>query len=147
MTPRNKKIQRDYSDEPIFSIGTVARMLNLHQQTIREYEKEGLIRPKRTPGGTRMYSERDVERLRFIVTLTQDMGVNLAGVELLLKMREDMDELVRLTQFILSQVDDSLRARIKSFLRGEKEGLLRVSRVGTGLVPRRKIEIDFGDEK
>ncbi len=141
-----QKNQVDYSDEPVFSIGTVSRMLNLHQQTIREYEKEGLVTPKRTPGGTRMFSQRDVERLSFIVTLTQDMGVNLAGVELLLKMREEMDELVKVTEFIISQLDTPLRERIKRFLRGEEEGLLRVSRAQRGLVPRRKIEINGDDE-
>lgn len=78
------------SDEPCYVISVVARLTNLHPQTLRHYERLGLIKPARSPGNRRLYSPADVERLRQIVRLTEELGVNLAGVELILQMREEM---------------------------------------------------------
>lgn len=80
-------------DEPCFTIGVVARMLNLHPQTLRNYEQAGLIGPQRSDGNIRLYSEREVERLRKINRLTQELGVNLAGVEIILRMTEQIEAL------------------------------------------------------
>jgi len=80
-------------DEPCFTIGVVARMLNLHPQTLRNYEQVGLIGPQRSDGNIRLYSEREVERLRKINRLTQELGVNLAGVEIILRMTEQIEAL------------------------------------------------------
>ncbi len=137
----------DLSEEPIFSIGSVARMLNLHQQTIREYEKEGLLKPKRTAGGTRMYSQVDIERIRFISMLTQELGVNLAGVQIIMSLREDLNQMLRLTETILSQLDASLKERILRLIGGEEEGLLRITPQKAGLILKRKIPIDEGEHK
>ncbi len=79
-------------DQPRYRIGTVAAMVRLHPQTIRYYESIGLISPRRTRGRMRLYSERDVARLRQIVELTQ-LGVNLAGVEIILRLREQITSL------------------------------------------------------
>lgn len=76
-------------DQPRYRIGTVAAMVQLHPQTIRHYESIGLISPRRVRGRMRLYSERDVARLRQIVELTQ-LGVNLAGVEIILRLREQI---------------------------------------------------------
>jgi len=76
-------------DQPRYRIGTVAAMVQLHPQTIRYYESIGLISPRRVRGRMRLYSERDVARLRQIVELTQ-LGVNLAGVEIILRLREQI---------------------------------------------------------
>ncbi len=76
--------------KPLYQIGVVADMLALHPQTLRLYERKGLIRPSRTVGRTRMYSEEDVEDIRRILRLTRDLGVNLAGVEIILRMRRQM---------------------------------------------------------
>ncbi len=76
-------------DEPRYRIGTVAAMVQLHPQTIRYYESIGLIAPRRVRGRVRLYSERDVARLRQIVELTR-LGVNLAGVEIILRLREQI---------------------------------------------------------
>jgi len=76
-------------DQPRYRIGTVAAMVQLHPQTIRYYESIGLISPRRARGRMRLYSERDVARLRQIVELTQ-LGVNLAGVEIILRLREQI---------------------------------------------------------
>ena len=78
------------SGKPLYLIGVVADMLKLHPQTLRLYERKGLIRPSRTVGHTRMYSTEDVDDIRRILRLTRDLGVNLAGVEIILRMRRQM---------------------------------------------------------
>src|ERR1700731_1447850 len=88
-----------------FSISAVAKMFSVHQQTIRLYEKEGLLTPKRSTGNTRLFSEEDVNRLEEIIYLTHQLGINLAGVEMILKlkkqihkMQKDMNKLFEDTQ-------------------------------------------------
>ena len=76
-----------------YSISVVAEMFEVHQQTIRMYEKEGLIAPKRSDGNTRLFSEEDVDRLEEIIYLTHKMGVNLAGVEIILKLKKRVGKL------------------------------------------------------
>jgi len=79
------------SDErPIYMISIAADLVGMHPQTLRMYEQKGLIRPKRTPGGTRLYSEADVERLRIVQRLTTELGLNLAGVELVLRLEDEL---------------------------------------------------------
>ena len=73
-----------------YSISAIAEMFSVHQQTIRLYEKEGLIKPKRTPGGTRMFSEDDIDQLEQIFHLTNKLGVNIAGVTQILKLKKQM---------------------------------------------------------
>lgn len=80
-------------DKPLYVISVVSELLNIHPQTLRQYERIELVKPSRTIGNVRLYSEEDIEKLRFITTLTRDMGVNLAGVEIILKMREQIEEL------------------------------------------------------
>ncbi|MGH7320082.1 MAG: MerR family transcriptional regulator [Candidatus Rokuibacteriota bacterium] len=75
---------------PLYLIGVVADMLKIHPQTLRLYERKGLIRPSRTVGRTRMYSSEDVDDIRRILRLTRDLGVNLAGTEIILRMRRQM---------------------------------------------------------
>ena len=75
---------------PQYMIGVVAEMLKLHPQTLRMYERKGLVRPSRTVGKTRMYSQEDVEDLARVARLGRDLGVNLAGIEIILKMRRRM---------------------------------------------------------
>jgi MerR family transcriptional regulator/heat shock protein HspR len=76
-----------------FMISVVAQRYDIHPQTLRLYEREGLLRPSRTDGNTRLYSEDDLERLETILTLTRELGVNLAGVEIILNMREKMAQM------------------------------------------------------
>lgn len=85
--------------KPLYMIGVVADMLKVHPQTLRFYEKKGLIRPSRTVGQTRMYSADDVEEIARLLRLTRDLGVNLAGVEIILKMRRRMLDMQK-------QIDD-----------------------------------------
>lgn len=78
-----------------YSISVVAKMFSVHQQTVRMYEKEGLICPKRTSGNTRLFSEEDVDRLEEVINLTHKMGINLAGVEMILKLQKKIKNLQR----------------------------------------------------
>ncbi len=87
-----KTIRRKGEDQPLYPISVVAHMMGVHPQTLRLYERQGLISPSRTKGKTRLYSERDVELLKTILYLTQDLGVNLAGVGLLLDIQAKMHE-------------------------------------------------------
>jgi MerR family transcriptional regulator/heat shock protein HspR len=74
-----------------YTISAVAKQYDIHPQTLRLYEREGLLKPSRSEGNTRLYTDTDVERLEVILSLTRDLGVNLAGVEIILNMREKMD--------------------------------------------------------
>ena len=76
-----------------FMISAVAQRYNIHPQTLRLYEREGLLKPSRTEGNTRLYSEEDLEQLETILALTRDLGVNLAGVEIILNMRRKMEQM------------------------------------------------------
>lgn len=78
-----------------YTISAVAELYELHPQTLRLYEREGLLKPSRSVGNTRLYTDVDLERLEVILSLTRDLGVNLAGVEIILNMRQKMDEMQR----------------------------------------------------
>src|SRR6476646_9054412 len=80
-------------NEPLFVISVAARLVEMHPQTLRKYEKEGLIEPSRTSGNLRLYSDRDIERLRQVKYLVEECGLNLAGVQLALEMTNSMHEL------------------------------------------------------
>jgi MerR family transcriptional regulator/heat shock protein HspR len=91
-------------DEPHYVISVAARLVNLHPQTLRHYETLGLVVPQRSRGNIRLYSPRDIERLRKITRLTQELGVNLAGVEIILRLSEQLEalqtELTRMETFL-----------------------------------------------
>lgn len=80
-------------DQPVYVISIAARMVGMHAQTLRQYERIGLVEPKRTGGNIRLYSRADVQRLRQVQRLISDLGVNLAGVEVILRMNEKMREM------------------------------------------------------
>lgn len=86
-------IEFSFNDEPCYVISVAARMVRVHAQTLRYYERVGLVAPSRSEGKRRLYSPRDIERLRRIKVLTDDMGVNLAGVEVVLKLVARMNQL------------------------------------------------------
>lgn len=89
---------------PLYLIGVVADMLKIHPQTLRLWERKGLIRPSRTEGRTRMYSTDDVDDIRRVIRLTRDLGVNLAGVEIILRMRRQMLSMQRDLEALSSHV-------------------------------------------
>lgn len=92
-------------DEPVYLISVVAKILQIHPQTLRQYEKEGLIEPGRTDGKMRLYSQRDIDKIKIILRLTRDMGVNLAGVDIILRLKDRLDELDILNQELRANLD------------------------------------------
>src|SRR5438477_12513334 len=101
------------SRKAAFMISAIAEQYQLHPQTLRLYERKGLLKPSRSDGNTRLYTPDDLERLEVILKLTRDLGVNLAGVEIILNMREKMSEMQRqIEQFVTSlNTEISQRAR------------------------------------
>jgi MerR family transcriptional regulator, heat shock protein HspR len=93
-----------------YMIGVVAARYEIHPQTLRLYEREGLLLPSRTEGKTRLYSEEDIERLEFILNLTRDLGVNLAGVEVVLNLRDQMQKVQEESRKLLEAYETKLRA-------------------------------------
>lgn len=115
----DKKIKRG---QGFYSISAVAKMFSVHQQTVRLYEKEGLIAPKRSDGNTRMFSEEDIEKLEEIIHLTHQLGINLAGVEMVLqlhkkikKMQTEMNKMFAKTQQELTQETNTRKALIQNY--------------------------------
>lgn len=78
-------------DEPVYLISIVSKMLDIHPQTLRQYERENLICPSRSDGRIRLYSQRDVDKIKLILRLTRELGVNIAGVDIILRLRESVD--------------------------------------------------------
>ena len=91
-------------DEPVYLISVVASVLDIHPQTLRQYEKEGLISPSRTQGRMRLYSQRDIDKIKLILQLTRKMGINLAGVDFILKLKAQMEA--------MSEEIDNLRTEL-----------------------------------
>jgi MerR family transcriptional regulator/heat shock protein HspR len=91
----------------------VAEQYQIHPQTLRLYEREGLLKPSRSDGNTRLYTDEDLERLEVILKLTRDLGVNLAGVEIILNMREKMEEMQRQIEQFVSSLNTELSQRTR----------------------------------
>lgn len=113
-----------------YTISAIAELYSLHPQTLRLYEREGLIKPSRSQGNTRLYTDTDLERLEVILALTRDLGVNLAGVEIILNMREKMDTM----QKEFERFFEYLRTHAGEFSQqveqiSESEALIPVSRL------------------
>jgi MerR family transcriptional regulator/heat shock protein HspR len=92
----------DY-DEPVYLISVVAKLMNIHPQTLRQYEREGLLKPSRTEGRMRLYSQRDIDKLKVILTLARDMGVNLAGIDIILQLKEEIERLQKEVELLKEQ--------------------------------------------
>jgi MerR family transcriptional regulator, heat shock protein HspR len=94
-----------------YMISAVAEMYGIHPQTLRLYEREGLLKPSRTEGNTRLYTDEDLERLELILSLARDLGVNISGIAIILQMRERMDEMQRQMADFVSYVRNEVMAR------------------------------------
>jgi len=112
----------------LYMISVVSEMLGVHPQTLRIYEREGFIKPKRSGGNTRLYSEEDVEKLEMVLRLTRELGVNLAGVEVILSMREKMEQMQHEMEETIGRLRQELAREI---LRREdmKNALVPVGRI------------------
>jgi MerR family transcriptional regulator/heat shock protein HspR len=120
-------------DRPRYMISIAAELVGMHPQTLRIYEHKGLVRPKRTPGNTRLYSERDLERLRLIQRLTTELGLNLAGVEHVLRLEDQLQRM----QARLDRLEQQLRAEIQEVHRSYRRDLV-LYRPPTELAARRR---------
>jgi MerR family transcriptional regulator/heat shock protein HspR len=96
-----------------YMISAVAEMYEIHPQTLRLYEREGLLKPSRTEGNTRLYTDEDLERLEFILNLARDLGVNIAGIAIILQMRERMEEMNRQMQSFVEYVRSEMLSRFQ----------------------------------
>jgi MerR family transcriptional regulator, heat shock protein HspR len=110
------------SDRPIYMISVAAQLVGMHPQTLRMYETKGLVRPQRTPGGTRLYSEADVERLRIVQRLTSELGLNLAGVELVLRLEDEL----RKAHAQIERLQQQLRNEVQNVHRQYRRDLVLV---------------------
>jgi MerR family transcriptional regulator, heat shock protein HspR len=107
-------------DRPRYMISVAADLVGMHPQTLRLYESKGLVRPGRTTGGTRLYSENDLERLRLIQRLTTELGLNLAGVEHVLRMQDELNRM----RARMERMERELRAEIAEVHRSYKRELV-----------------------
>ena len=99
-------------EEPVYLISVVAKVLSIHPQTLRQYEREGLIEPSRTDGRMRLYSQKDVDRVKMILRLTRDLGVSLAGVDVILQLKEKMDEFEATIDELKEQLNKSKQSAV-----------------------------------
>jgi len=111
--------ERD-EDRAVYIISVAAELAGVHPQTLRIYERKGLVRPKRTQGNTRRYSDRDIDALRRIQDLTQERGINLAGVKAIIEMQAELDALRRRSEELEAQLRSSRRAAQKAQARREE---------------------------
>jgi MerR family transcriptional regulator/heat shock protein HspR len=107
-----------------YMISSVAEQYGLHPQTLRLYEREGLLKPSRSDGNTRLYTDEDLERLEVILHLTRDLGVNLAGVEIILNMREKMAEMQSQIQDFFGTLNRELANRPRTRVAAEQKNSL-----------------------
>src|ERR1700751_2446590 len=110
-----------------YMISSVSEQYAIHPQTLRLYEREGLLKPSRSDGNTRLYTDDDLERLEVILHLTRDLGVNLAGVEIVLNMREKMSEMQRQMENFVSTLNSEFAARARAAKRKKKNSLIPVT--------------------
>ena len=132
--------QEHDSDRPLFMISVAAELAGMHPQTLRLYERRGLVRPQRTAKNTRRYSERDVERLQRIQELTE-LGLNLAGVERVLAMEEQLDAMHRQMQVLQAQLveaAEAMRREVQRVERSQRMDLVPVSRAQVVHIGRRR---------
>ncbi len=109
-----------------YMISVVAEMYEIHPQTLRLYEREGLLKPSRSEGNTRLYTEEDLKRLEFILSLARDLGVNIAGMAIILNMRERMENMQQQMQEFVKYVQEEVMARAQASM--PKDALVPVRR-------------------
>ena len=108
-------------------ISAVAESYGIHPQTLRLYEREGLLKPSRSEGNTRLYTEEDIERLELILSLTRDLGVNLAGVEVVLNMRQRMEEVQREIHEFIAYIEKEMANRSPELDQKIRHALVKVT--------------------
>ncbi len=125
-----------------FSISAVAKMFSVHQQTIRMYEKEGLISPKRSEGNTRMFTEEDIDRLEEVIYLTHKLGINLSGVEMILKLQKRISKLQNEVNKLFQQTHDQLDEDSTDYKKEIREQVKEI----TSMKRKKAIKVDLEEE-
>jgi MerR family transcriptional regulator/heat shock protein HspR len=121
------------SDRPRYMISVAADLVGMHPQTLRIYEQKGLVRPQRTAGNTRLYSENDLERLRLIQRLTTELGLNLAGVDQVLRLEDEL----RRMHARLDRMQREMREAVEAVHRNYRRDLVPVRQLSTLIQPRK----------
>src|ERR1700748_3741570 len=111
-----------------YMISAVAEMYEIHPQTLRLYEREGLLQPSRTVGNTRLYTDEDLERVEFILNLARDLGVNIAGIAIILQMRERMEEMNRQMQGFVDYVSSEMVSRMQKGYQQQRSSMVPLRR-------------------
>jgi len=111
-----------------YMISAVAEMYEIHPQTLRLYEREGLLKPSRTEGNTRLYTDEDLQRLEFILTLARDLSVNISGIAIILQMRERMEEMQRQIQDFVKYIQQEVLTRATAAADPSKGAIVPVRR-------------------
>src|ERR1700722_2176794 len=111
-----------------YMISAVAEMYDIHPQTLRLYEREGLLKPSRTEGNTRLYTDEDIERLEFILNLARDLGVNIAGIAIILQMRERMEEMNRQMHSFVEYVRSEMLTQMNQAAGASKSAMVPLRR-------------------
>jgi len=119
-------------ERPRYMISVAAELVGMHPQTLRIYESKGLVRPRRTPGNTRLYSEADLERLRLIQRLTTELGLNLAGVETVIRLEDELDRV----RARLNRLEREMRREIRNVHKQYKREVVLYRKQGEGLPER-----------
>ncbi len=135
-----RKRERKTEQPKYYHISAVSRMYNLHPQTLRLYEREGLLKPSRSQGNTRLYTDEDLKRLELILSLIRDLGVNLAGVEVILNLRQKIERME-------AEVNELLEFIKKEFFEGREEEFERRRRSLVPVSSAALIKIESSEEK
>lgn len=141
------KIKRN---KAYYSISAVAKMFSVHQQTIRLYEKEGLLTPKRSDGNTRLFAEEDIDRLEEIIYLTHKLGINLAGVEMILKLKKQLSKMQKDMNAIFEDTNKELDQHVeasKQTIQESTQQLVNIKRVALQKPIEEKVTKDSSPTK
>jgi MerR family transcriptional regulator/heat shock protein HspR len=111
-----------------YMISAVAEMYEIHPQTLRLYEREGLLKPSRTEGNTRLYTDEDLQRLEFILSLARDLGVNISGIAIILQMRERTEEMQRQIQDFVKYIQEEMLSRSSAAADASRGAIVPVRR-------------------
>ena len=120
-------MERKKKGKAAYMISAVAETYSIHPQTLRLYEREGLLKPSRSEGNTRLYTQEDIERLELILSLTRDLGVNLAGVEVVLNMRRRMEDMQREMQQFIEYIEREIANRSPELNEKIQHALVKVT--------------------
>src|SRR5512143_4313405 len=128
-----------------YMISAVSQKYNIHPQTLRLYEREGLLKPSRTEGNTLLYTDEDLQRLEFILSLARDLGVNISGIAIILQMRERMEEMQRNMQQFITYMQKEMLAHFSGQMDASRGALVPLRRGGTPTPPT--ISVNFKEKK